>query len=186
MFYVRLSHPINLTPELYTTLSAFKHSWFLHRPLWAAAGKVQYLTTGKLCLSTLQAPGTTGQEGNLPVTSQGIRRVYFSWLVLGKHYKHHHLHSVFQCLQRHGMPAFRWTRLKTTQNVTYSLYVFCIHVKFLESEWLPGEKHTHPSSDPLLSCLIIRVIYSTRAQNYNLIGCHLLNEEIMSSPIILI
>lgn len=53
-------------------------------------------------------------------------------------------------------------------------------------EWLPGETHTHPASDPLLSCLIIRVIYSTRAQNYNLIGCHLLNEEIMSSPIILI
>lgn len=30
VFYIRLSRPINLTPELYTTLSAFKHSWCLH------------------------------------------------------------------------------------------------------------------------------------------------------------
>lgn len=91
-----------------------------------------------------------------------------------------------------GMPAFTWARLKMTQNVTYtipcshSLYLFHIHVKFLESERRPRETHTHLSSDPLLSCLIIRGIYSTRAHNCNSIGCNLLTEEIMSSPMILI
>lgn len=49
--------------------------------LWAAAGKVPHLTTGKLCLSTSQSLGNVGLKGNLPVTSQGIGMVSFVWLV---------------------------------------------------------------------------------------------------------
>lgn len=149
---------------------------------------------GKLCLSASRAPGNAGLKGNLPVTSHGLRMVYFFCLV-----------SVGRTLQTSppalSPPAPRKIAtaacgrptLQITQNETHSAprprslkCIPCPQCGFWTGADGVGETHTRLLTDTALSCLMTRDIYFTRAQNYNLIGCNLLNEGIMSSAIILI
>lgn len=57
------------------TADVFAGSWV------SSCRQVGHLTTGELCLSTSGTPGKAGLKGNLHMTSQGIRMVYFFWFV---------------------------------------------------------------------------------------------------------
>ena len=110
--------------------------------------------------------------------------------VLEGHRKLWHLHSAFQALKRYGSCLQKFqTSIYSECDIHQPLPTFSVHALCtcaISGKWATvQEMHTRLTADTLLSCLIIRAIYLTRAQNYDLIGCNLLNERIMSSAIIL-
>lgn len=97
--------------------------------LWAAAGKVQLLTAGKLCLSTVLALGNAAWK----VTSLWPHKIseWFTFSdLLGEHCKFCLLHSAFQRVKRYEQLPSEGPDLKVLRmcHIHHSLSTFSVYI----------------------------------------------------------
>jgi hypothetical protein len=92
---------------------------FFTSSLWAAAGVWQQESR----VFQRGRPRGRRLQGNLPVTSQGIRKVYFIWFVLEEHGKNFTI-----CVHPSGPPKTRNACLPKCQTWNYSEGVMHIYI----------------------------------------------------------
>lgn len=185
VLYRRHSRPINLTPELYTTLSAFAHSSCLHRHFWEQLLGRCRVWQQEGCVFQRPRPwGTLACKVTCPRPRGGAE--WFTSSDMWVLEEQQTLSSAFSL----PVPQKRQTavlhRPRRTSNHSecdthHSLSTVSGHIPRTPTS--SGKWATTWENTPRLSADTFAVVfdtkwYLTRPQNGNWIGCNLLNERI--------